>query len=268
MNYITERIKSKLFIYLLITVVVIALLYYYNNQTENMTNNYISIYDVIRPNQLVKFVYRDSEGKKYYMSIMPNSVCKNTQQQCVSNILVLIDENTVNNQVNEYIDIINDNEKICNFKKTLYANKTASEENKKLYTEFADCKTRKQFTTDFLVIQKKIGDIYKYTFKGVNEGINIKDTSGGNYYINSDAKNNLCADISDILNDSINADMNLKVSNGVLQIEISFGGSTLYIGKCDNLICESHDNKYVQLCLYNKGHPNIINLEPVLQNYS
>jgi hypothetical protein len=245
--------------------------------------------------QLVRFKYTDPNGKKYYLSVEPITNCSNInsssatpdETECITNVLILIDEDTMNKQINDYLSVMSDNQKICNFKKTLAQNKINNSET--CYATFPECNLTKQHSVDFIVSRKKNGTMTKYVISGVNGRYNADNNVTKIFVNKKPSQNNVCADSSKYSDIFIETDlMTTKVlSQGniiggldtnlrtIIRFKIIESHPTkgvidtpLYVGKCTNKTCKTANGEYTRLCLYDDIiNPNIINFEPVIQTY-
>lgn len=89
-------------------------------QLSDLANN-----ELIGAEKPLLIRFKCVEGEQvYYLSIIPFNNCEeydknNKKNDCTTNILILINENTVNTATREYTDIMNVDQKVCNYRKTL-----------------------------------------------------------------------------------------------------------------------------------------------------
>jgi len=210
-------------------------------QLSDLANN--ELIGVDKP-MLVRFKYTNPlDGKIYYLSIMPynkcqqfnglNSVNSNTPLDCTSNILVLIDEDTVNKATEEYIKTMNINQKVCNFRKTITDIEngkrasshlmgqemlpgypvstlenlapsgeipTYSEELRipkdKCYNDYTACNLFRQYSTDFIITKRNTDGQTKYTISGVTGGLNSNKNTTQVFLNITPSSGTLCADMT------------------------------------------------------------------------
>lgn len=188
-------------------------------------------------------------GKNYYLMIAPISQCSNlytapnlihespiqNPKDCATNVVILIDEDTAMQNLNDYLSNINDKEKVCNFQQNLACSRGTSQStiqsspllldsspqtnnlmpgqttphltSETCPEEYQSCKIVKQSPIDFIVYlsnpftASEITYHHRYLIQGVSGPLNI-DTSNIQYYLNQNANANgqlpvnvLCADI-------------------------------------------------------------------------
>lgn len=192
---------------------------------------------------LVRFKYTDPSGKIYYLSIMPYNKCQQfngakpvnslTPLDCTSNILVLIDEETVNKATEEYVKTMDINQKVCNFRKTLMDIENGKQASSHLmgqemlpgyppstvenaapsgeiptyyeeikipkngcYNDYTACNLFRQYSTDFIITKRNTDGQSKYTISGVTGGLNSNKNTTQVFLNITPSSNTLCADMT------------------------------------------------------------------------
>jgi hypothetical protein len=190
-------------------------------------------------NKMVRFKCTIN-GKNYYLMVTPISSCTNivsqplTQQQaktqqsklhgdCLTNVVVLVDEDTVKQHILQYLQSTQDKERVCNFQQALNCNRKLTQTVQTTQTpqlfplltqesnfvqtcpeEYQPCKQVKQLPIDF-IIQKAVNQQgpQKYLLRGISGQLGIG--LAASYYLNQNTQGNsnstpttavLCADIT------------------------------------------------------------------------
>lgn len=134
------NIKS-MFIAITITIIFLIIIQkvYFNN--ENFTNGDLNTINKYLGNDKILNFSTSFNGKKYILCSIPKSACGITgEKECLSNVLVLMDNVTYNNNIKNLKQEKEDNKKICHYKYRItcerevrekYKNKEFNHENKK-----------------------------------------------------------------------------------------------------------------------------------------
>lgn len=98
-------------------------------------------------------------GKEYYLASVKTTDCSNitpeqlsTTLDCPGVALVLLDKLDIDSQVKQYLIDLENDTKICNFKKNLECTSNKSEESK-CQSEYQECKSQRFFNHDFIVTE-------------------------------------------------------------------------------------------------------------------
>jgi len=251
----------------------------------NMNHLNDQLISSIETKKLVRFKYISPDNKTYYLSTMPLSTCAKEQinknkHECISNILVLMNEDIVNTNVINYLAEIKKHIKLCNYNKSLITNPNAV--SAEIYPE---CDINPQYQTDFVVTKMMTNTDIKYNIQGVILGSTNMATPAKYYMNKQKGINNLCADTFSIsLNDPYigidlitvqvcdkfgNKKLNTKIRFNIIENDIygnkdNIVNNIVYLGICPDIKC----NNYMRLCLYSDElNKNVITFEPIIHNY-
>lgn len=157
-------------------------------------------------NKLVRFKCKIN-GKTYYLMVTPITSCSNLTNlkgNCFTNTVVLVDENTVLQHIENYLGDVYDQQRVCNFQENLTCNKrmTRSSQNiglaesltPNVYSEvcpttFSQCNMIKQYPTDFIIQKSTVGSgSTQYIITGISGRLGIDNTAAP-YLLNQDIQN-------------------------------------------------------------------------------
>lgn len=230
---------------------------------------------------LVRFKYTSPDGKNYYLSLSPISTCTNTvKPDCISNALVLMDEQTMNSNVTTYLAGVQKQIKLCNYNHTLSQNPGATGP---IGQTFPQCNIQPQYSTDFIITKMINGNTTKYFIQGMIPNTDPTQASQVVFLNKQKTYNNICADSFSVSQNNPYVSIDLittqvcdnngnKTLNTKLRFNITENDSKgniintpMYLSKCSNTTC----NNFMRLCLVpDELDPNIVILDPIIQSYN
>lgn len=242
---------------------------------------------------LVRFKYVDpNDNKVYYIATQSLTQCTDASNLpgCVSNILVLVPENKVNEETLRYTNDMNINQQVCNYKKTLQNGQNTNSANicTNNVTLYPECNVTKQMPYDFVVSKVNAKPNIKFVIQGVTAETNNGRNSLPVYINKATGKNELCADALYFANKYVEVDLvstRIENNGGVIggltpeiktkirfkvteTINSAVVTNTLYVGKCINKSCTMDNASYMKLCLYSDIlDPNVIEFQPIAKTY-
>lgn len=202
-NFVNNNITT---ITIIICMIAIWMIYDIKvNKSEYMDGEITSDYfntNVVKLGKKVNF--RCSiDGVNYYLAQIPVAGCnKRVANDCINTAIVLIPENQINAQLEQYKKNVKTNIDICNSSRTIRCNNiiaSSGSKEKKCNTEWKQCDIDRFYIHDFMIedVTKKKDKIKKYLFRGTsmpNIDGTIMPTMLNQQFVYTKGSNVLCGD--------------------------------------------------------------------------